>query len=189
MTMKEVKSSLRYLRMAPRKVRVVADLIKGLDINQARAILRFQRKRAAKPILKLLESAVANAKNNFKLPESDLYVKEIRVNRGPMLKRWMPRAMGRATMIQKKSSHIDLILGLREKVEKKFEEARVKEETEITREPEIEKVLEGEKKEVKPVVSKIEEKKESRIKQKLPKKIRMPSLKPVVRKIFRRKSI
>ena len=113
--MTEVKAYLRYLRIAPRKTRLVANLVKGLSIDEAKAVLRVQKKRAAKPILKLLESAIANAKNNFKLNESDLYIKDIRVDQGPMLKRWMPRAMGRATMIQKKSSHISLVLSLKDR--------------------------------------------------------------------------
>ena len=99
--------------MAPRKVRVVANLIKGLNINQARAQLRALPKRASGPVLKTLNSAVANAEHNFQLSKDNLYIAKIFVDGGPMLKRWMPRAMGRASAIQKKTSHLTVILGER----------------------------------------------------------------------------
>ena len=104
-------AKLNYLRIAPRKTRLVASMIKGLSINEAEAQLLVNPKRPSEAILKLLRSAVANAKNNQKLDPEKLFVKEIRVDQGPMLKRFMPRAMGRASGIQKKSSHIILILG------------------------------------------------------------------------------
>lgn len=99
--------------MAPRKVRVAANLIKGLNIDQARAQLRALPKRASGPVLKTLNSAVANAEHNFQLSKDNLYVAKIFVDGGPMLKRWMPRAMGRASAIQKKTSHLTVILGER----------------------------------------------------------------------------
>ncbi|KKU18766.1 MAG: 50S ribosomal protein L22 [Candidatus Azambacteria bacterium GW2011_GWB2_46_37] len=99
--------------MAPRKVRVVANLIKGLNIDQARAQLRALPKRASGPVLKTLNSAVANAEHNFQLSKDNLYIAKIFVDGGPMLKRWMPRAMGRASAIQKKTSHLTVILGER----------------------------------------------------------------------------
>lgn len=106
----EITSKLKYLRIAPRKVRVVANLIKGLDIERARAQLRVLPKRASEPVLKTLNSAVANAEHNFQLSKDNLYVAKIFVDGGPMLKRWMPRAMGRASAIQKKTSHLTVIL-------------------------------------------------------------------------------
>lgn len=109
--MKIQKAQLNYLRIAPRKVRLVANLIKGLPVSEAEALLSLQPRRASHDILKLLESAVANAKNNQRINERKLFIKEIRVDGGPMLKRFSPRAMGRATPIQKKSSHITLVLG------------------------------------------------------------------------------
>lgn len=109
--MKTQIAKLNYLRIAPRKTRLVASMIKGLSINEAEAQLLVNPKRPSDAVLKLLRSAVANAKNNQKLDPEKLFVKEIRVDNGPMLKRFMPRAMGRASGIQKKSSHITLILG------------------------------------------------------------------------------
>jgi large subunit ribosomal protein L22 len=115
----EVKANLRYLRMAPRKVRLVADLIRGKGVEEAEKILSFTKKRAALPLLKLLKSAIANAKHNFNLDEKNLFVSKILVNEGPRLKRIFPRARGRADIRQKKISHITLILSELTKGEKK----------------------------------------------------------------------
>ncbi len=106
----EVTAKLRYLRIAPRKVRLVADLVRGKSVEEATHILNFTRKRAAKPLLKLLNSAVANASHNFQLKKENLYISKILVNEGPKLKRWRPRARGMAYEIQKKTSHITLTL-------------------------------------------------------------------------------
>ena len=114
--MKTQIAKLNYLRIAPRKTRLVASMIKGLSVNEAEAQLLVNPKRPSDAILKLLRSAVANAKNNQKLDVEKLFVKEVRVDNGPMLKRFMPRAMGRASGIQKKSSHIILVLGEAENV-------------------------------------------------------------------------
>lgn len=116
----EVIAKLKYLRIAPRKVRLVADLIRGKKIKEAQMLLDFSQKKATRPLRKLLDSAVANAKNNLKLEEKDLYILKITVDEGPKLKRWRPRARGRATEIQKKSSHITLVLkGKKKKMVKK----------------------------------------------------------------------
>jgi len=106
----EVKAHLRYLRMAPRKVRLVADLIRGKEVKEAKEILNFCKKRAAKPLLKLLNSAIANATHNFNLKEENLFISKILVNEGPRLKRIFPRARGRRDIIQKKMSHITIVL-------------------------------------------------------------------------------
>lgn len=108
--MSQVTAKLNYLHIAPRKVRLVTNALKGLSVNEAEAQLLFRSKRSSESLLKLLRSAVANAKNNHKLNVDRLVIKDIRVNQGPMLKRFMPRAMGRATPIQKKTSHIFLVL-------------------------------------------------------------------------------
>lgn len=108
--MKTQIAQLRFLRMAPRKVRLVASTLKGLSVNEAEAQLMFQPRRAAKPLLKLLRSAVANAKNNQKLNPDTLMIQSIRVDNGPMLKRSLPRARGSASPIQKKMSHVYLCL-------------------------------------------------------------------------------
>lgn len=117
--MKTQTAKLNYLRIAPRKTRSVADLIRGLSVNEAEAQLMVQRRRPSKALLKLLRSAVSNAKNN-KLPAESLFVKEIRVDGAPMLKRYLPRARGSASPIQKKMSHVTLILGVNEKLSPKY---------------------------------------------------------------------
>ena len=108
--MVQVTAKLNNLRIAPRKVRLVARAVQGLSVNEAEAQLLFRAKRSSKPLLELLRSAAANAKNNYKLNPTNLVVKNIRVDQGPTLKRFLPRAMGRATPLQKKTSHISLIL-------------------------------------------------------------------------------
>ena len=113
----QVTAKLNNLRIAPRKVRLAANLIKGMDVNQARNQLRFLVKKSSESILKLLNSAAANAKNNFNLEENNLYVDKILVDEGPTLKRWLPRAFGRATPIMKRTSHITLILAERKPTE------------------------------------------------------------------------
>ena len=142
--MKTQTTKLRYLRIAPRKVRLVANSIKGLSVNEAEAQLLMSPKRPSFALIKLLRSAVANAKHNSQLSPERLFIKEIRVDQAPMLKRYMPRAMGRASRIQKKGSHIILVLAesekLRtprfkiekpEKVSKKVKAERTKKKTEL----------------------------------------------------------
>ncbi len=109
--MDEQKAQLRYLRIAPRKVRLVADLVRGLTLNEAEARLTLLSQRAAKPLLKLLRSAAANAKATKQLSPDKLYIKTIQVDQGPMLERYLPRARGSATPIQKKMSHVQIVLG------------------------------------------------------------------------------
>ncbi len=108
--MVEVKAHLRYLRIAPRKARLVAELVKGLPVDTAMAQLSIARKRPAQPLLKLLKSAISNAKTNFRLDAGNLYVKEFKVDEAPMFKRNMPRARGRATVVRKRRSHVSLVL-------------------------------------------------------------------------------
>lgn len=99
-------AKLRYLRMAPRKVRMTADLIRGKKVQDAQRLLGFAAKQSALPVLKTLNSAVASAKNNFQAEEANLYVSHVAVNEGPKLKRFRARARGSAYEIQKKTSHI-----------------------------------------------------------------------------------
>ena len=106
--------------MAPRKVRSVGDLIKGLPVNEAEAQLLVQTRRPSKPLLKLLRSAVANAKNNKVGNVEHLFVSSVRVDGGPMLKRMLPRARGSASPIQKKMSHVTLVLGVNENLKSRF---------------------------------------------------------------------
>lgn len=107
----EVKAQLKHLRMSPTKVRLVADVVRGSQIDRARAQLKFMKKLAATPMSKVLESAIANATHNFNLEESNLFVKSLTVDEGTTLKRWMPKAHGRATKIRKRGCHINLTLG------------------------------------------------------------------------------
>lgn len=106
----EITAKLNYLRMAPRKVRLVASLLRGKDVQDAERELRFLTKRASGPLLKLLLSAVANAEHNFHLRKENLRVAKITVDEGPALKRTRPRAFGRAFPIKKRTSHITLVL-------------------------------------------------------------------------------
>ncbi len=106
----EIQAKLKHLRMSPRKVRLVVDIVRGLSIPAALDQLKFINKKAALPVAKLLKSAVANGENTYSLKEDNLYIREIRVDEGKTLKRWLPRAHGRATTIRKRASHITLIL-------------------------------------------------------------------------------
>ena len=105
-----VKAQLKYLRISPRKVRLVADLIRHKMVGLAAKQLNFMPKRSAEPLAKLLNSARASARNNFNLDDNKLYIKEIRVDQGTVLKRYMPQARGSAHMIRKKTSHVTLML-------------------------------------------------------------------------------
>jgi large subunit ribosomal protein L22 len=105
-----MKAALNDYRQSPRKVRLVADLMRGKSTSEALRVLTFTTKRATLPIKKLLESAIANAKNGGASTDN-LFVKEIQVNQGVTLKRIMPRAMGSASRINKRSSHVTIILG------------------------------------------------------------------------------
>jgi len=104
------KAHLRTLRVTPRKTRLVADLIRGKDVKAAEDILRFTPKGASQPLLKLLQSAKANAVNNHDLFEDSLFVATIMVNEGPVLKRYLPRARGRADLLRKRTSHVTIVL-------------------------------------------------------------------------------
>ena len=107
--MQTAKAKLRYLRSSPTKARLVADLIRGKAVDEAQTILDFTPKAAAGPLLKLLRSAIANAGEQG-MDIDRLTVDQIWVDGGPMLKRFMPRAMGRATRIRKRTSHVTIIL-------------------------------------------------------------------------------
>jgi large subunit ribosomal protein L22 len=106
----EVKARLRFARIAPRKARLVADLIRGKRSEEALNILNFTKKAAAKILVKLLKSAIANATQKKTIDIDRLYVKQVMVDQGPTMKRYQARALGRATMIRKRTSHIHIIL-------------------------------------------------------------------------------
>ncbi len=106
----EVTATLRYARITPRKMRLVADLCKGLGVQQAHYQLATSQKKGGKILASVLDSAVANAKEKGGIDMDNLFVKRVLVEDGPMLKRYLPRAMGRATKIRKKMSHVVVIL-------------------------------------------------------------------------------
>ncbi|MBP9760636.1 MAG: 50S ribosomal protein L22 [Candidatus Magasanikbacteria bacterium] len=106
----ETQAQLKQLRMSPRKVRLLVDMVRGMKAVDAVVQLTYSKKSAAKPVKKLIESAMANAEHNHKIEKSTLVVKRAFVNEGDALKRWMPRAMGRATPLRKRASHITVIL-------------------------------------------------------------------------------
>jgi large subunit ribosomal protein L22 len=105
-----VRASSRYVRVAPRKARLVADQVRGLNIDRARALLQFSPRGVARDIGKLIESAASNAENNHDLVADEMRVAEITVDEGPTLRRFRPRALGRATPINKRTSHIAVAL-------------------------------------------------------------------------------
>jgi len=110
MVMPKAEATLKYARISSRKVKIVADLIKGKDIDEALAIVKFTPKASSEIIEKLLKSAIANAENNHNMAHEKLYVAEIFANQGPTLKRIRPAAKGSAVRIRKRTSHITIVL-------------------------------------------------------------------------------
>ena len=169
----EIKAKLNYLRIAPRKVRLIADLIRSMDVKEAEIQLKFMPKRASVPLLKLLNSAIANARNNFSLEKDILYIKKIMVNEGPPFKRWRAGARGRAFLISKRTSYINLVLDV--KPGAKAEERKAKKPEPETIKPEK--------------IEKAEEEEREKPKYRAPKKIvKKPETRGLFKKIFRRKS-
>jgi len=107
---KEANATLKYARISARKVKIVADLIRGKDVDEALAIVKFTPKASSEIIEKLLKSAIANAENNHEMKAENLYVAEIYANQGPTLKRIRPAAKGSAVRIRKRTSHITIVL-------------------------------------------------------------------------------
>jgi len=173
----EIKASLNYLRIAPRKVRSIIDLIRGKEIQDAEKQLKFITRRAAGPILKVLKSAIANAKSNFSVDKENLFIKEIKVNDGVPYKRSIPMSRGRAYPIMKRTSHIIILLGVKEGVKIEKKQSAIEQ--------------------VKPETSKETEKKQEEVKKAtktvIKKSVKDSALKPTkqnwVKRIFRRKSI
>ena len=114
MVKNEAKATLRYTRISARKVKIVADLIRGKDVAEALAIMKFTPKASSEILEKLLKSAIANAENNHDMKHENLYVAEIYANQGPTLKRIRPAAKGSAVRIRKRTSHITIVLRERE---------------------------------------------------------------------------
>lgn len=119
--MQQVTAKLKYYRMGPKKLRLIADLIRGKRVERAQAVLGLLNKKGAEPMLKLLDSAIANAKHNHNLPLESLIVKTVTVDGGPVLKRFMPKAHGRATPVRERTSHVNLVL---EAIEKKVKKTK-----------------------------------------------------------------
>ena len=110
------KAHAKYLRISPRKVKIVLDLIRGKSVREAEAILQFTPNKGAEYAAKVLKSAVANAENNLSLAKDDLYVKKAYVDEGPSLRRYKPRAQGRADRMVHRLSHITIVVGTKEEV-------------------------------------------------------------------------
>lgn len=126
----DVRASHRFLRMSPRKVRLIAATVRGLSAIAAEQQLLHSVQAAGAPLLKTLRSAIANAKQNHEIAVADLTVKTIQISEGPTLKRYRPRAYGRAAMIRKRTSHVLLVLSAPDtlKTEKKAAEKTAKKE-------------------------------------------------------------
>ncbi len=134
----DISANTKNIRISPRKVRLVRGVIMGLDALRARAVLQYTIKRSAHPMMKILDSALANARNNFGLVQSNMFVKDVIVNEGPKLKRYRPKGFGSSSPIQKKTSHIKIVLSERvpgmkaDKQEKKMVQSAQDEKIEIT---------------------------------------------------------
>jgi large subunit ribosomal protein L22 len=164
----QVTAKLNLLRIAPRKVRLVADVVRGKTADEAQQILTFTNKKAVTPILKLLNSALASAKAS-QLEQSNLYISKITVDEGPKYKRFRPRARGQAYQIQKKTSHILLVLT---EIKAGVKKAVKKDEVETKKEVEIK-----------------EKTAKTVIKPKFDKEIAKPKSERGLQKVFRRKAI
>ncbi|EOD00995.1 50S ribosomal protein L22 [Caldisalinibacter kiritimatiensis] len=106
----EARAIAKYVRISPRKVKPVADLVRGKQVDEALAILKFTPRKGARVLEKVVKSAVANAENNFDMDRDNLYISEVYANQGPTLKRWRPRAQGRAYQILKRTSHVGVVV-------------------------------------------------------------------------------
>jgi large subunit ribosomal protein L22 len=175
----KVHATLKNLRIAPRKVRLVTHSVVGVDAREALVQLSKQVKKSSQPIYDLLKSAIANATNNNGLDEANLYVLEIRVGDGLRLKRWLPRAFGRATPLLRRGSNVTIIL--EEKIEGKNRTEKKKETIETVTIEESEKSGEKEIKETHKTIKPEMKKEVSRGGK--------PAGAKVVRKVFQRKSV
>jgi len=169
-----VTAKLNYLRIAPRKVRLTADLIRGKSVKEAESLLNFSVKRASSPLAKLLKQALTSAQNLFQLDPENLYISKITVDEGPKFKRWRARSRGQAYEIQKKSSHVVLVLDEKVKTKKKKLKKSAVEKT--AEEPKEEKAAKTEK--ASPDKTKFRPKFEEK----------KPRVKKGINRIFRRKA-
>lgn len=144
----KIKATLNNLRVSPRKSRLVINLIKGMDVSNALVQLSHMSKGSSREVGKLLESAIANAENNFGLEKSNLIVSDVQVGGGSTLKRWLPRAHGRATPLMKRTSNIYLVLDEKIEGKSKATKTKTKKEEKVVEEKEVK----SETKEVKKTV-------------------------------------
>jgi large subunit ribosomal protein L22 len=107
----EAKAIAKYIRISPRKVRLVVDLIRGKKVDEALSILKYTPKRASEAVTKVVKSAAANAEHNLQADKEELFVTSAYVDQGPTFKRFQPRAMGRADVLRKRTSHITIVVG------------------------------------------------------------------------------
>lgn len=164
----EIRAKAKFVRISPRKARLVVDQVRGLTVVEAEKVLRFMNKKAAESVLKVVQSAAANAEHNNKLSKENLIVAKITATDGFTMKRWTPRAFGRATTIRKRTSHIEVILDEKEGTGTKAPKKAKKEKKVEDKEAGKKEVIEGEKpskdekskQTVKGVVKKIEDKKD-----------------------------
>jgi large subunit ribosomal protein L22 len=194
----QVKAKSKYLKISAKKMRLVANVIKGMDVPRALNYLKFIPRKASPLIFKTLHSALANAEHNFNLNRDNLFIKEIFVDEGTTLKRWRPRAFGRATPIQKKSAHLTIILEEKEpspSVSKSLGQSS-KKKKEKTRQKEDLKIVSAEEAKEREAAVKNKEDLESDsggVKRKAPEqdsqKIKNSIKDAKVKKFFRRKSI
>jgi len=159
-----VKASVRNIPAAPRKTRLVIDMIRNQPVDKAVSILKFSPRKPAKMVLKLLETAVANAVHNYELDKNNLFVKSVQAQEGLTLKRWTPRAHGRATQILKKKSHVFIELDeIKEGKEKKGKKSKMQ----VVTYKELQKTLKEAKKTVKAAKKKPEKKPSTQIEKKI----------------------
>ena len=168
----EIKVKLKYLRMAPRKVRLIAGLIRGKSVPEAQNILSFSVQKASLLLNKLLKSAIASAKNNSGLEETDLYISKITVDEGPKIKRWQPRSRGQAFEIHRRTSHVTLVLSEIKGKTKKVKSKKIK--------PGVPEKIEETKRS--------DERKKESPKFRPRKEFKKPETKKVASRIFRRKA-
>lgn len=179
----EIKAKIKHLRIAPRKVRLVANLIRGMNIDEAEIQLKFYSKKSAISLLKLLNSAIANAENNFNLEKKALFIKEIFVNEGPPFKRWRPASRGRANQIIKRTSHIELTLGVKKgfKAKKDIKETIPIRKDSLKSKEKVENIKPEKEKEERKIEKKVSKKDLKKIDKKI-------NSKNILKKVFRRKS-
>lgn len=143
----QVAAKVKYIKTSPRKTRIVVNLVRGMNVSSALDQLQFSNKKVAHSVSKLLNSAIANAKHNYSIDKNNLYIKEIKVDEGPVLKRWMPRAHGRATPLRKRMSHINLILSeLKDSGEIKARQQEIEAPIKLGEEPKAKEAPKKEKK-------------------------------------------